>query len=181
MSGEALSWPTVDVATSKQEDPLSGPGASNASRVSLEVRELAFVGDALFEVMVRQWLLTGSAKIAPKQLHQVSTQWVCHTAQAAILDVWHARLTDEERDWVRRGRNVPLGATKKKHKDTVVEQQKATGFEVLVGWWHVTHSSRFDEFVVWLNQCDASLAPKDKEGREIVWPKICLSSTSPSV
>lgn len=141
-----------------------------SSTLLLEVRELAFLGDGLFELMVRQWLLTASPAVGPKRLHLVSSQWVCHTAQAAMLDYWHSQLTDEERDWVRRGRNLPLGTTKKKNKETIAQQQQATGFEVLLGWWYVTASTRLAQFNVWLCACQPSESPKPDV--KMSWPKL---------
>jgi len=102
--------------------------------LSLPTLGLAHLGDAVFEVMVRSWIvLQGSAKV--KDLHRATVRYVAAPAQAARLERILPLLTQEEADVFRRGRNtaphsVPKAATRG-------EYQAATGLEALFGWLYL--------------------------------------------
>ena len=95
---------------------------------------LAHLGDSVFEVMVRSWLvLHGKAKA--KDLHRATVRYVAAPAQAAAVERLLPLLTQEEADVYRRGRNtaphsVPKAATR-------AQYQAATGLEALFGWLYL--------------------------------------------
>ena len=95
---------------------------------------LAHLGDSVFEVMVRSWLvLHGKAKA--KDLHRATVRYVAAPAQAAAVERLLPLLTQEEADVYRRGRNtaphsVPRAASRG-------EYQAATGLEALFGWLYL--------------------------------------------
>ena len=95
---------------------------------------LAHLGDSVFEVMVRSWLvLHGKAKA--KDLHRATVRYVAAPAQAAAVERLLPVLTQEEADVYRRGRNtaphsVPRAASRG-------EYQAATGLEALFGWLYL--------------------------------------------
>ena len=95
---------------------------------------LAHLGDSVFEVMVRSWLvLHGKAKA--KDLHRATVRYVAAPAQAAAVERLLPLLTPEEADVYRRGRNtaphsVPKAASR-------AQYQAATGLEALFGWLYL--------------------------------------------
>ena len=102
--------------------------------LSLSSLGLAHLGDGVFEVMVRSWLiLRGKAKA--KDLHRATVRYVAAPAQAAAVERLLPLLTQEEADVYRRGRNtaphsVPRAASRG-------EYQAATGLEALFGWLYL--------------------------------------------
>mgnify|MGYP001118755599 CR=1 FL=1 len=73
--------------------------------LSLSTLGLAHLGDGVFEVMVRSWLiLHGRAKV--KDLHRATVQYVSAPAQARRLEKILPLLSEEEHDVFRRGRNT---------------------------------------------------------------------------
>lgn len=102
--------------------------------LSLSTLGLAHLGDGVFEVMVRSWLiLHGRAKV--KDLHRATVQYVSAPAQARRLEKILPLLSEEEHDVFRRGRNtaphsVPKAASRG-------EYQAATGLEALFGWLYL--------------------------------------------
>lgn len=102
--------------------------------LSLSTLGLAHLGDGVFEVMVRSWLiLHGRAKV--KDLHRATVQYVSAPAQARRLEKILPLLSEEEHDVFRRGRNtaphsVPKAASRG-------EYQAATGLEALLGWLYL--------------------------------------------
>ncbi len=95
---------------------------------------LAFIGDSVFELLVREHLLrNGSMPIG--KLHSLAVQFVRASAQAHFFDVAEPYLSEEELSILRRGRNassshVPKGAR-------AIEYRKATGVESLFGWLYL--------------------------------------------
>ena len=98
---------------------------------ALGVLNLAHVGDAVYELLVRD-MLTRQAALTVKEQHRRTIEYVAAPAQAAALERIAPALTEEERRIVRRGRNVrvhgvPSGCT-------IAEYHAATALETLFGW-----------------------------------------------
>lgn len=96
---------------------------------------LAYVGDAVYELMVRTWLCTGACR-TNGDLHQAAVRYVSAPAQAAFMEKLLPLLTEEETAVYKRGRNarvntIPLHATPGQY-------HAATGFEALFGYLWVT-------------------------------------------
>ncbi len=92
---------------------------------------LAFLGDAVYERLVRKKLLL-SANMPVGKLHELTIQKVCAEYQAKAIDRISDILTETEADIVKRGRNAS-GMTVPKHA-SVAEYRKATSLECLFGF-----------------------------------------------
>ena len=86
---------------------------------------LAFVGDAVLELLVRARLV-GTTRLQPNRLHTVATHYVSAHAQNLELDIIGPMLTDAEAAVLRRGKNA-----------SVQEYRASTGFECLLGWLYL--------------------------------------------
>ena len=87
---------------------------------------LAYLGDGVYELMVRTWLCL-HGKATNKGLHRAALNYVSAPAQA--------RRAQEEQEVFRRGRNshtatIPKGAS-------VAEYHTATALEALFGWLYL--------------------------------------------
>lgn len=106
---------------------------------------LAFVGDAVLSLQVRQYLVEqGITKT--KQLQETSVKFVSAIAQANFMKSLLEReaLTDEEMSIYKRGRNAK-SASMAKNAD-VMSYRIATGFEALWGYLHMEgRLERLDE------------------------------------
>ncbi|MFD1486215.1 Mini-ribonuclease 3 [Lacticaseibacillus baoqingensis] len=110
---------------------------------------LAYLGDAVYEVYVRQHLLARGL-VRPAQLQKVAKSFVSAKAQAALIAGMEAQalLSDDEWDYFRRGRNAK-SYTHAKHTD-VVTYRISTGFEALFGYLQLTgQKARIDELAAW--------------------------------
>lgn len=95
---------------------------------------LAYLGDAVYELYVRTLLVSrGNAPV--HKLHKRSVAYVKAKAQSDVVHLLLERLTAEEKDVVRRGRNAKSG-TIPKNAD-VTEYKYATGFETLLGYLYL--------------------------------------------
>ena len=110
------------------------PHLERDALLSLSSLGLAHLGDGVFEVMVRAWLIL-HGKARAKDLHRATVRYVAAPAQAAAVERLLPLLTQEEADVYRRGRNtaphsVPRAASRG-------EYQAATGLEALFGWLYL--------------------------------------------
>lgn len=109
--------------------------------MALDVRQmksltLAYIGDAVYELYIREYLL-GIGGIKPNDLHQQAITFVSGKAQAAVLFHWFDKeyLTEEEMGVVRRGRNAKSGSIPK--NTSIQIYRYSTGFEALIGYHHL--------------------------------------------
>lgn len=91
----------------------------------------AFIGDAYYELLVRDYLI--EKKICKlKELKEESLQYVTATRQAYFLTLIEDILSDEEKDIVKRGRNAKINSRSK--SCDVLTYKHATAFECLIGY-----------------------------------------------
>ncbi|MFR4286300.1 MAG: Mini-ribonuclease 3 [Enterococcus italicus] len=110
---------------------------------------LAYIGDAIYEVYVRDYLIQ-SGLTRPNQLHKTATHYVSAKAQAKLIQQMNEQelLTEEEQDIFRRGRNSK-SYTSAKNAD-IITYRISTGFEALMGYLHLTgQKERLEELVQW--------------------------------
>ena len=108
----------------------------------------AYVGDSVFELYVRTKLINNS-NAKPHKLHIESIKYVKAKSQADILKRITDKLTDEERDVVRRGRNTENHHVAK--NSNVADYSQSTAFEALIGYLYLTkQDERLEEI---LNMC----------------------------
>ena len=92
---------------------------------------LAFLGDAVYEQLVREKLLI-RANMPAGKLHKLAVKYVCCEFQSAAVDRIFDRLSEDEQAIYKRGRNAD-GITSPKHA-AVTEYRRATGLECLFGY-----------------------------------------------
>ncbi len=95
---------------------------------------LAYIGDAIFDLVVRS-VLVNRGNTAVNNLHKKASAIVKAPTQAAIAAAIMDNLTDEEKDIYRRGRNSKPH-TKAKNASTM-EYLEATGLEAVIGYLYL--------------------------------------------
>lgn len=96
---------------------------------------LAFIGDAVFELLSRSYVLEHGSK-QPDRLHKHNTAIVNAAAQSAMLGAIEDKLSEEELGIYKRGRNAST-ATSARHQ-TIGDYRRATGLEALFGYLYLT-------------------------------------------
>ncbi|SFH89931.1 ribonuclease-3 family protein [Pseudobutyrivibrio sp. OR37] len=96
---------------------------------------LAYIGDSIYDLVIRS-ILVNKGNTPVNKLHQRASQVVKATTQAAMIMALMEELTDEEKDWYRRGRNSKPH-TKAKNASTM-DYLEATGFEAVMGYLYLT-------------------------------------------
>ncbi len=123
---------------------ISVEKAANLSPVTL-----AFVGDAVYSLYVRERLVL-STDFKTGALQRLTSNEVSAHGQSQLLEKLQPLFTEEENDIYRRGRNAKK-ATKSKNA-SVAEYNRSTGFEAVLGYLYLTGQyKRIDELLNCLN------------------------------
>lgn len=112
----------------------SPPMTPEAARL-LNPLQLAYLGDTVWELMIRSRLLYLGRNV--HHMHRDAVAGVNAGAQATALSRLNGLLTDEEADIVRRGRNAHARHPAPRHQNPA-DYQAATGLEALFGFLYVT-------------------------------------------
>ena len=105
---------------------------------SLSPLTLAFMGDTVFDLLVRSELIC-EANRPVKDLHSTASKRVCAKAQADGIRGIMPMLTEDELAVFKRGRNAHTGAIPK-HASSA-DYHYATGLESLFGWLYLTEQT----------------------------------------
>lgn len=111
------------------------------------VLALAYVGDSVYEIYVRQFLFAqGIEKV--KELQKEATKYVSAKGQASYLNAMMEKniLTEEEVEIVYRARNHKSHASPK--NTDIVTYKQATGLEALIGYLYLEgRNNRVEELM----------------------------------
>ena len=95
---------------------------------------LAYIGDASFELLVREYLLRkGLTKV--DNLHKEAIKYTSAEGQEKAFNIIQDSLSDEIAIF-KRGRNSKT--ERKARNASLASYKKATGFETLMGYLHLT-------------------------------------------
>ncbi|MDD4571776.1 MAG: ribonuclease III domain-containing protein [Clostridia bacterium] len=96
---------------------------------------LAYIGDVVYELAVRQHLLEkGIYKV--NDMHKAAVGLVCAKTQAVLVHLLEDEFTETENAVMHRGRNAKGQHNPKSVPVTTYRQ--ATGLEALIGYWYLT-------------------------------------------
>lgn len=108
---------------------------------------LAYIGDSIFELKVREYVLSlGFTKV--DDLHKKVVSYTKGEQQAVAMRylLEHNVLTEEEISYYKRGRNSHVNLSRKNIKRNVYLE--ATGFEALIGYLYLSEQlDRLEELV----------------------------------
>ena len=102
----------------------------------VNVITLAYIGDAVYEVYVREYLInSGIAKV--EELQKEAVKFVSAKSQCKILSYLmnNNLLTENELDIVKRGRNYKR--TNHPKNTDIITYKMSSGFEAMIGYLHL--------------------------------------------
>ena len=105
------------------------------------VRTLAFLGDAVWSLAVRAYLVE-EGKNRGNQLQKLSISYVSARAQASFYQKLHDEgfFSEEEEETYRRGRNGNAGTVP--HNTDVGTYRMSTGFEAVLGALYLENNEK---------------------------------------
>lgn len=116
----------------------------NTNTINIQV--LALLGDAIFSLYIREELIKRGLN-SIKEIQQKQVEYVSAKGQVKILNnlIENNKLTEEELDIVKRGRNNK----KDNHpKNTdIITYKLSTGFEALLGVLYIDNKERLQEIL----------------------------------
>lgn len=107
----------------------------NVNPKQLSPLNLAFIGDCVYEILVRETLVA-EANRPVNDLHKESVRFVSAKAQTEAYEKIKDLLTEEETAVFKRGRNAKVGHSPK--SATEGEYHCATGIEALFGFLYLS-------------------------------------------
>jgi len=128
---------------------------------------LAFIGDAVYELYIREHVFESVKKSRADQMHKASVSFVkaasqCESIKKMLKD---EILTEEEIALVKRARNHKV-ATKAKNA-SMVEYKWATAFEALIGYLYLSNQTdRMKEIMQYSLSVPHSESAKNKKDKK---------------
>ena len=101
---------------------------------SVPTLNLAFIGDGVYDLLVREYLVTHSSAHVG-ELNRQKVELVNCKSQAAFMKELMEHLTDEELEVYKRGRNTKVNSASK--HSTLSDYHAATGMEALFGFLYL--------------------------------------------
>ena len=106
---------------------------------------LAFVGDAVYSLLIRQHFVT-SKRYNINVLNKMTVKYVSAHGQFMALELIRELLTEEEAAVAKRGQNASKASVAK--NASVAEYRASTGFEALLGYLKLTGQGERIEYLV---------------------------------
>ncbi|WP_281256524.1 Mini-ribonuclease 3 [Rummeliibacillus pycnus] len=113
----------------------------------LNALALAYMGDAVLEIAIREHLLR-AGRVKPNILHREATHYVSAKAQAMVIHqmIDEDYFTEEEMAVLKRGRNAKSGSVPK--NTDVQTYNYSSAFEAVLGFLYLTdQKERVDEII----------------------------------
>ena len=117
----------------------------------INVITLAYIGDAVFELYIREmYLEKGIYKV--DDIQKEVTKYVCAKGQVNFLNylIDNNKLTVEELDIVKRGRNYNRSSHPK--NTDIITYKLSTGFEALIGSLYLSNKERLNEILSYVKE-----------------------------
>ena len=117
----------------------------DVKKMDINSKVLAFIGDAVYEVMIRSYLFKMKTNDVNK-LETLKVKYVSAKSQALILDdlINKNVFNEKELSIIKRARNTKL-SSKPKNTD-IITYKKATALEALIGYLYIKKDfKRMDE------------------------------------
>ena len=108
--------------------------------------QLALVGDGVYELFIRNSILSNNLELSAHKMHVKAIGYVKAKSQSDIMHQLESLLKEDELSIYKRGRNAK-SATIPKNAD-VIDYRMATGFEALVGYLYLIGDKERLEFVL---------------------------------
>ncbi|NLC66216.1 MAG: Mini-ribonuclease 3 [Clostridium sp.] len=108
---------------------------------------LAFIGDGVFELYVRERVVLLNKDLKPNDLHKNAINYVKASRQSFIIEKLEDSLTEEEIYIYKRGRNMKSNTVPK--NANMLDYRRSSGYEALVGYLYLIGSiKRLDEIIM---------------------------------
>lgn len=105
----------------------------------LNIKNYAHIGDAVYEVFIRERTIMMTSNL--KRLHQLTVGFVNAKFQTELLEKITPSLTEQELELSRRARNIPTSSSRRIDRAL---HSSATSLEVVLGYNYVHNKERYN-------------------------------------
>lgn len=106
------------------------------------LKHYAYIGDAIWELFIRKLIINKFQ--TQEKMHKNTTKYVCAKYQAEIITKILDKLTDDELEIQKRGRNLKISINK---KNNPAIHSLATSFETVLGYIYLEKPQKFEEIL----------------------------------
>lgn len=106
---------------------------------------LAFVGDAIYEVIIRTYLVSRNENMLVNKLHKKTIEFVKAESQSKFSRGIIELLNEQEMSIFKRGRNTKSHVPK---NASVSDYRAATGFEAVLGYLYLNNQKDRLNFII---------------------------------
>ena len=106
----------------------------------LNIKNYAHIGDAVYEVFIRERTILLTSNL--KKLHQHTVNFVNASFQTELLEKITPSLTEQELELARRARNIPTSSSRRIDRAL---HSSATSLEVVLGYNYIHNKERYFE------------------------------------
>jgi ribonuclease-3 family protein len=110
--------------------------------MNYNLKHYSYIGDCVWELFVREHVIQKTQNL--KDMHSLSTKYVCAEFQADIINKIMDKLQDDEIDIQHRSRNLKMTINKKSNPHI---HSLATSFESVIGYLYLENKPRLDEIL----------------------------------
>lgn len=111
-----------------------------SNTTNLPLRAYAHIGDAVYELFVREKTVMLTAKA--EKIHKITVALVNGEFQSLLLEKLDEFLSADEKELARRARNLPVTTARRTNQAL---HRLSTAFEVVVGYLHLNNKQRLTE------------------------------------
>ena len=116
-----------------------------ANPLEMQPLALAFIGDAVYEVFVRDYVIEKAYRTI-NEMHKQAIKYVRAKSQSVAVKVLNEELSETEQNVVRRGRNAHPH-TVPKNAD-IGDYRYATALEALIGYLHLSGDTERLQYIM---------------------------------
>ncbi len=113
----------------------------------LNIKNYAHIGDAVYEVYIREHTILLTSNLS--RLHKTTVYFVNAKFQSELLEKLTPFLTQSEQELARRARNIPTSSARRINK---VLHSAATSLEVVLGYNYIHNKDRYGELCSIMNE-----------------------------
>ena len=113
----------------------------------LNIKNYAHIGDAVYEVFVRERTIMLTSNL--KKLHNLTVHFVNAKFQTELLEKLMPDLTEEEKELSRRARNIPTSSARRIDRAL---HSSATSLEVILGYNYIHNKERYKKLCSIMNK-----------------------------
>jgi len=110
-------------------------GIEIASPSQLSPLVLAYIGDSIYDLVIKTYLLETKGNMPVNKLNRFTSNLVKAVTQSKMMGILEELLTDAEEAVYKRGRNAKSYTCAK--NASVSDYRRATGFEAVLGWLYL--------------------------------------------